>query len=43
MPIVPNVAGEVIEVPVEPNVPFKTGDALFKIDPKPFQAQVDPS
>lgn len=41
VPIVPNVAGEVIDVPVEANVPLKAGDVLFKIDPTPFQAQVD--
>lgn len=41
VPIVPNVAGEVVEVPVEPNVPLKAGDVLFKIDPTPFKAQVD--
>jgi RND family efflux transporter MFP subunit len=41
VPIVPNVAGEVIDVPVQANVPLKTGDILFKIDPTPFQAQVD--
>ncbi|SFD67046.1 RND family efflux transporter, MFP subunit [Bosea sp. CRIB-10] len=39
--IVPDVAGEVIEVPVQPNQPLKAGDVLFKIDPVPFQAQVD--
>jgi multidrug resistance efflux pump len=39
--IVPDVAGEVIEVPVEPNTPLKAGDVLFKIDPVPFKAQVD--
>ena len=38
--IVPNVAGEVIEVPVSPNVPLKVNDVLFRIDPVPFQAQV---
>jgi RND family efflux transporter MFP subunit len=38
---VPIVAGEVIDVPVEPNTPIKSGDVLFKIDPAPFQAQVD--
>src|ERR1700712_1190701 len=37
--IVPSVAGEVIEVPVQANVPLKTGDVLFKIDPVPYQAQ----
>jgi len=39
--VVPNVAGEVTEVPVEPNKPLKAGDVLFKIDPVPYQAQVD--
>jgi RND family efflux transporter MFP subunit len=38
--IVPSVAGEVTEVPVQANVPLKTGDVLFKIDPVPYQAQV---
>jgi RND family efflux transporter MFP subunit len=38
--IVPNVAGEVIDVPVKPNVPLKAGDVLFRIDPAPYQAQV---
>jgi RND family efflux transporter MFP subunit len=41
VPIVPNVAGEVTDVPVEANMPLKAGDVLFKIDPTPFQAQVD--
>jgi RND family efflux transporter MFP subunit len=41
VPIVPNVSGEVIDVPVQANRPLKAGDILFKIDPKPFQAQVD--
>ena len=41
VPIVPNVAGEVIDVPVQPNTPLKAGDVLFSIDPAPFQAQVD--
>jgi RND family efflux transporter MFP subunit len=39
--IVPDVSGEVIEVPVAPNAPLKEGDVLFRIDPVPFQAQVD--
>lgn len=38
--IVPDVAGEVIEVPVQANQPLKAGDVLFRIDPTPFQAQV---
>ncbi len=40
MAIVPDVSGEVIEVPVQPNVPIKDGDILLRIDPTPFQAQV---
>ncbi len=39
--ITPNVAGEVIEVPVQPNVPLKEGDVLFRIDPVQYQAAVD--
>lgn len=39
--IVPNVGGQVIEVPVEPNVPLEKGAILFRIDPRPYQAAVD--
>lgn len=39
--ITPNVAGQVVEVPVEPNVPLQKGDVLFRIEPTPFQAAVD--
>ena len=38
--IVPNVAGEVLDVPVAPNTPLKAGDVLFRIFPAPFEAQV---
>lgn len=38
--IVPDVAGEVIDVPVRPNKSVKTGDILFRIDPVPYQSQV---
>ena len=38
--IVPDVAGEVIDVPVTANTPLKSGDLLFKIDPTPYGAQV---
>jgi len=38
--IVPDVAGEVTEVPVTANTPLKAGDVLFKIDPTPYHAQV---
>lgn len=40
-PIVSNVRGKIIEVNAEPNVPLKKGDVLCKIDPVPYQAQVD--
>lgn len=39
--IIPNVAGPVTEVPVQPNAPLKQGDVLFKIDPTIYQAAVD--
>ncbi len=38
--IVPNVAGEVVDVPVVPNAPLKAGDVLFRIDPTPYEAQL---
>ena len=37
----PSVKGRVIEVPVKANDPLKQGDVLFKIDPRPYQYQVD--
>ena len=39
--VVPQVRGRVIEVPVQPNRPVKKGDVLFKIDPTPYQLQVN--
>jgi len=39
--IVPDVAGEVVEVPVSANTPLKAGDVLFRIDPVPFKAALD--
>lgn len=41
--IVPNVSGEVIEVPVKPLVLVEEGTVLFRIDPEPFEAAVDRS
>jgi multidrug resistance efflux pump len=38
--IVPDVAGEVLDVPVVANTPLKSGDVLFRIDPVPYDAQV---
>jgi multidrug resistance efflux pump len=40
--VVPQVRGRVIEVPVsEGNRPVKTGDVLFRIDPTPYQLEVN--
>ncbi|WP_374384042.1 HlyD family secretion protein [Dongia sp.] len=39
-PIVPSVAGRVIDVPVRPNVLLREGDVLFQIDPEPYQYEV---
>jgi multidrug resistance efflux pump len=39
-PIVPAVSGLVTEVPVKANALVKTGDVLFRIDPKPFENAV---
>jgi multidrug resistance efflux pump len=36
----PFVAGEVVEVPVEPNKPIKAGDVLLRIGSVPFEAQL---
>jgi multidrug resistance efflux pump len=40
VPINSRVAGKVTEVPVEPNIPVKKGDVLFRLDPTPFEIQV---
>jgi hypothetical protein len=39
--IVPDVAGEVLDVPVRANTPLKAGDVLFRIDPVPFESQLN--
>jgi multidrug resistance efflux pump len=39
--VTPNVTGEVIAIPVKPNVPVKAGTVLFQIDPAPFQYKVN--
>jgi multidrug resistance efflux pump len=42
VPIVSQVRGRVIEVPIEEgNRPVKKGDVLFRIDPTPYQLQVN--
>ena len=35
--VIPQVRGRVLEVPVEPNRLVKKGEVLFKIDPTPYQ------
>jgi multidrug resistance efflux pump len=40
-PIIPEVKGRVIDVQVKMNVPVKAGDVLFRIDPQPFQDEID--
>ena len=40
VPIVSQVRGRVIEVPVENNRPVKKGDVLFRIDPTPYESEV---
>jgi multidrug resistance efflux pump len=40
VPIVSQVRGRVIEVPVDNNRPVKKGDVLFKIDATPYQNEV---
>ncbi len=39
--IVPNVAGQVVEITVRQNTPLKEGDLLFRIDPRPFEIAVE--
>jgi multidrug resistance efflux pump len=38
--VTPNVPGQVIEIPVEPNVLVRSGEILFKIDPTPYELKV---
>jgi multidrug resistance efflux pump len=37
----PRVNGLVTEVPVEPNRPVRKGDVLFRLDPTPFELEVN--
>src|SRR5262249_26844164 len=39
--VAPRVAGKVVEVLVDDNNPVKKGDLLVRIDPEPFQVQVN--
>ncbi|MEM1112235.1 MAG: efflux RND transporter periplasmic adaptor subunit [Pseudomonadota bacterium] len=40
IPIVPNVKGQVVDVPIKPLEPLKAGDTLFQIDPAPYAFSV---
>lgn len=40
MEVTPNVAGQIVAIPIKANVPVKAGDVLFQIDPAPFQYKV---
>ena len=40
VPIVSQVKGRVIEVPVDNNRPVKKGQVLFRIDPEPYESEV---
>jgi multidrug resistance efflux pump len=39
--VTPNVSGQVVAIPVKPNVAVKAGTILFQIDPAPFQYKVN--
>jgi multidrug resistance efflux pump len=36
----PRISGLVTEVPIEPNRPIKRGDLLFKLDPRPYEIEI---
>jgi len=38
--VTPNVTGQIVAIPVKPNMPVKKDDVLFQIDPAPFQYKV---
>ncbi|MEH6569078.1 MAG: efflux RND transporter periplasmic adaptor subunit [Halioglobus sp.] len=40
IPIVPNVRGTVVDVPVQANVDIAKGETLYRIDPEPFEYRV---
>jgi multidrug resistance efflux pump len=39
--VVPQVRGTVTAVPVAANTPLRTGDVLFRIDPRPYELEVE--
>jgi multidrug resistance efflux pump len=40
-PIFSRIQGRVLEVPVIPNVPLKKGDVLFRLNPEPFEDEMN--
>ncbi len=38
--VTPNVSGQIVAIPVKPNVPVKAGATLFQIDPAPYKFKV---
>jgi multidrug resistance efflux pump len=38
--VTPNVTGQIVAIPVKPNLPVKKDDVLFQIDAAPFQYKV---
>jgi len=36
----PRISGLVTEVPIEPNRPIKKGDLLFRLDPRPYEIEI---
>jgi membrane fusion protein (multidrug efflux system) len=40
-PIAPKISGNIVEILVNDNQQVKTGDVLFRIDPRDYQARVD--
>lgn len=38
--VTPNVSGQIIAIPVKPNISVNAGEVLFQIDPAPFQFKV---
>jgi multidrug resistance efflux pump len=39
--VTPEVGGQIVEIPVQPNVPVKAGTVLFQIDPAPYKYKVE--
>ena len=40
IPIVPNVKGQVVDVPIQALQPLAQGDVMFRIDPEPYEIAV---